>query len=163
MKDIHVQSSGIHGQGVFTDEDIEAGEIIHPITGQIVFFEIKDKNDSLSHPNWIGMGPNQRIDPVDTPMRYINHSCEPNVGAISDSEENMSIVAMKPLKKGDELTLDYSIIEGDPGWEMKCECGSSNCRKIISSVTSIPKDQYEKYLPYIPEYFKELYAEKLNT
>ncbi len=63
---------------------------------------------------------------------------------------------------GDELTLDYSSIEGDSRWHLKskCKCGERNCRKIIGSVYSLPKKTFERYLPLIPTYFKKLYIKE---
>jgi hypothetical protein len=64
------------------------------------------------------------------------------------------------MKEGEEITIDYSTIEGDPLWEMKCACGEKNCRKIIRSIHSMPKKQFERYLPYVSTYFKRLYLKE---
>src|SRR3989344_5308661 len=60
-------------------------------------------------------------------------------------------------KEGEEITIDYSIIEGDDMWKMKCNCGEKNCRKIIRSIQYLPTRTFKKYLPYIPTYFKKVY------
>ena len=168
MKHIYIRTSHIEGKGVAAGEDIMKGEVIQRIKGQPKFLTIKNKEDSLSNPNWIGVGKNKWIYP-DYPNQYLNHSCNPNAGIrgkiiIKDSDRSVKgeyeIVALKNIKEGEEITIDYSIIEGDDLWEMECTCGEKNCRKIIRSVRYIPIKQFKKYLPNVPAYFKNLYMKE---
>ena len=40
--------------------------------------------------------------------RYINHSCRPNAQAfVSEDERRITIEAIEPIKKGDEIVIDY--------------------------------------------------------
>ncbi len=153
MKHIYTAKSKINGFGVFAGEHIKKSEIIQPIKGKMRFLAVENKEDSLSYPDWIGVGKNQWIDP-DKPFKFINHSCNPNTGV----KGKFDIIALKNIKEGDEVTIDYAIIEGDELWEMPCSCGAKNCRKIIRSVQFIPQKQYKKYLPFVPEYFQKLYG-----
>jgi SET domain-containing protein len=155
MKHIYIRTSHIDGSGVVAGENIKKGEIIQHIKGEAKFLTIKNKRDSLSNPNWIGVGKNKWINP-DHPNQYLNHSCNPNSGI----KGKITMIALKDIKEGDEITIDYSIIEGDDLWEMKCTCGEKNCRGIIRSVRSIPEKQFKKYLPNVPIYFKNLYAKQ---
>lgn len=168
MKHIYIRTSGIDGKGVAAGENIKKGDSIQHIKGEVRFLTVKNKKDSLSNPNWIGIGENKWIYP-DYPNQYLNHSCNPNSGikgtiTIKDSDKSMkgnyAVVALKDIKEGEEITIDYSIIEGDDLWEMKCTCGEKNCRKIIRSIQFMPEDQFEKYLPYVPTYFKNLYLKR---
>ena len=155
MKHIYIRTSVIDGKGVAAGEDIKKGDVIYHIKGEAKFFTIENKKDSLSNPNWIGIGENKWINP-DYPNQYLNHSCNPNSGI----KGTVTMVAIKDIKEGEEITIDYSIIEGDDLWEMKCACGEKNCRKIIRSIQFMPEDQFEKYLPYVPTYFKNLYLKR---
>lgn len=50
------------------------------------------------------------IDGSDTSnlARYINHSCKPNAQAfLSSDEKRITIEAIKPIKRGDEIVIDY--------------------------------------------------------
>ena len=152
MKHIYIRTSQIEGRGVAAGEDIKKGEVIQHIKGVAKFLDIKTKEDSLSNPNWIGVGKNKWIDP-NYPNQFLNHSCNPNSGI----KGSVTMVALKDIKEGDEITIDYAIIEGDDMWEMKCSCGEKNCRKIVRSIRYIPLQQFQKYLPYVPNYFKKLY------
>lgn len=152
MKHFYIATSKIAGKGIMAGEDIKKGDLIRYIKGEIKFLSIKSKEDSLSYPNWIGIDKGVWIDP-DHPHQYLNHSCDPTAGI----KGKVSIVALKNIKEGEEITIDYSIIEGDDLWEMPCSCGSKDCRKIIRSIQYLPKKTYKKYLPFIPKYFQRLY------
>lgn len=168
MKHIYIRTSKIDGKGVAAGEDVSKGDVIQHIKGEARFLTVKNKDDSLSYPNWIGVGENKWINP-DYPNQYINHSCNPNSGisgtiTIKSSDKSVKgkydIIALKDIKEGEEITVDYSTIEGDALWEMKCACGERNCRKIIRSVRYIPTKQFKKYMPYVPTYFKNLYIKE---
>jgi uncharacterized protein len=152
MKHSYTATSKISGMGIMAGEDIKKGEPIRKITGEIKFLSVENKEDSLSYPNWIGIGEGVWIDP-DHPHQFLNHSCDPTAGI----NDNMELVALTDIPEGGEITIDYAIIEGDDLWEMPCSCKSDNCRGIIRSVKHLPKEAFERYLPYIPEYFKNLY------
>lgn len=59
---------------------------------------------------------------------HLNHSCKPNVGF----SESYDFVAMRNIKKGEELFWDYCFDESNPDFKMKCSCGSKKCRGIIT-------------------------------
>ena len=158
MKQIYTCTSKINGMGIRVGENVKKGEFIFRFKGTPKFKINKSKEDALSNPDWVGVEKNKWIDPA-KPYKFINHSCEPNTGI----KGKITLMALKSIQAGDELTIDYSTIEGDPLWEMRCSCGEKNCRKIIRSIHSIPEKQFEKYLPYVSTYFKNLFLnEKLN-
>jgi uncharacterized protein len=157
MKELVIHLSAIHGKGIFASEGFKKGAIISPIGGDMYELVVESLKDTLSYPNWIGVGHNKWIDPA-TPFAFINHSCNPSTGIISTKEGKLFLVAMKNLKDGDEFTIDYSTTEGDLRWKMDCSCKSGNCRGTIGSIDTIPREQYMSYLPYVQEYFQKLYA-----
>ena len=69
----------------------------------------------------------------------------------------VSLVALRNLKKGEEITIDYSTVEGDPLWKMACACRTRQCREIIKSIQFLPERQYRRLTPHIPTYFRNLY------
>ncbi|HMP85611.1 MAG TPA: SET domain-containing protein [Candidatus Paceibacterota bacterium] len=152
MKDIYICNSKIQGKGVHAGEDIKKGELIQYVKGEVKFLTIKDENDSKLYPNWIGIGKNKWIN-VNYPHQYLNHSCNPN----SSIRGKVSVVALKDIKEGDEITIDYSVTECDEFWEMDCACEAKNCRKVIKSIQYLPKKTFDKYMPYIPTYFRNFY------
>jgi len=159
MKKIYSNTSGIEGSGLYVEEDVKKGEVISIIKGEIKHKVNKNKKDAQDNPDWVGIRKDRWIDPC-KPYKFLNHSCNPCAGI----KGSVSMVALKNLKSGDEITIDYSTTEADPLWEMpgKCLCGEKNCRESIRSIESLPKKQFTKYLPYVSTYFKNLYLRKLK-
>jgi len=69
--------------------------------------------------NLIFLGPPSR-EPGDS----INHSCEPNCGMRNAT----TIVAMRDIVVGEELTFDYAMSDASDYDEFECNCGTSLCR-----------------------------------
>jgi uncharacterized protein len=155
MKHIYIATSKIDGFGVNIGENVKKGEIVSRIKGEMKFKVNKGLEDTFANPDWVGVAKDQWIDPA-KPYKFLNHSCNPSVGV----KGKITLVALRDMKEGEEVTVDYSTIEGDPNWEMKCACGEKNCRKVIRSIEFMPEDQFKKYLPYVSTYFKNLYIKK---
>jgi len=154
MKHIYIASSRIHGFGVRIGEDVKRGATIATIKGEMKFQMNKTEEDALGNPDWVGIAKNRWIDPQ-KPYKFLNHSCNPSAGI----KGRVTLVAMRDMKEGEEVTVDYSTIEGDPRWQMVCTCGEKDCRKIIQSIQFMPEEQFKRYLPYVPTYFKNLYMQ----
>lgn len=149
---IIISKSRIHGKGIIANQDIKKGEIVFIIKGKPVHFVITNKKASLRYPRWVGMSKFSWIDPHE-PARFLNHSCSPSCGI----KGKVEVVALHDIKKGEEITIDYSITEMDTLWHMKCNCGNNNCRKMIRSIQSLPREIFNKYTPYVPTYFMKVY------
>lgn len=154
-RDLYVADSGIAGKGVFTKKPFKKGKIVLLLKGKKVKFFVNNIKDSQEGPNWVGFGKNLWIDVQDGLVKYINHSCNPNMGI----KGSVTFVALRDIKKDEEITFDYSITEEDLFWHMKN--GESKkvfgYRPIIKSIQSIPLSTYKKYLPYVPRYFQKVY------
>ena len=154
MKNIHIGKSTIAGKGIIAGEDIRKGEFIVALSGRLVQRTYRKKSDYRNEQTFIPVAQHWWIDPG-YPFRYLNHSCDPNAGFKTPHR----FYAMRDIKKGEELTADYSTIEYVDFWEMKCHCGAQNCRKIVRSVQFLPKRKYKQYLPYIPRFLQNLYLQ----
>lgn len=68
---------------------------------------------------------------IDYPLfKYINHSCNANTVPFSYIGKNDTIftfIAIKPIKKGDEITFNYLHNEKEIANPFDCLCGSHNC------------------------------------
>lgn len=153
MKKLLVQQSRINNKGIFAAEPIKKGERITFIAGKREKKISKTKNEALSIPNWFGVGRAIWIDPGDTIFRYLNHSCDPNAAIIGTK----TLVAMQDIKRGEEVSIDYSMTDADPLWEMSCSCGAVSCRNVIRSIQFVPIPVFKKHMPFIPRYFQRVY------
>ena len=59
---------------------------------------------------------------------YFNHSCNGNLGF----DLNGDFIAINDIKKGEELSYDYALIESNPDFKMICKCRREGCRKLIT-------------------------------
>lgn len=64
--------------------------------------------------------------PGDSLGYFINHSCDPNAWMV----DAFTHVARRNIKKGEEITTDYALMEADENFIAKweCKCGSHLCR-----------------------------------
>jgi SET domain-containing protein len=154
MRKYFVGDSKINGQGVFAAKDLQKGEIIFILKGKRRHMVEKTKGQVQKNQNMVGIGNNTWIDPR-VPASHINHSCRPNVGI----RGTLLFVAMRHIRRGEELCFDYSISEEEPRWRLEhpCACQAPKCRRIIRSIQSLSEDVYQSYLPFIPHYFQRVY------
>ena len=80
-------------------------------------------------------------DEYDGVMMRVNHSCEPNVGMGG----NVLLVSMRDIAAGEELTIDYALFVGDPGFAMECRCGTAACRGVVQETDWMRADLQARY------------------
>jgi hypothetical protein len=161
MKKLYTKKSSINGTGLYTKDTISQGEHIAFITGKVRSKVIANKHDALTIPTWYGITESQWIDPTGTIWSYFNHSCEPNSAIIGTKK----LIALTTIEPETELTIDYSMTDGDIHWELEytCNCGSKNCRKKIHPIQRISDDVFNKHMPFIPKYFVQLRKKYLRS
>ena len=152
MKKIITRTSPIHDKGIFATRDICRGELIDYVRGSPRHLYIRSKKDADIGPDWIGVSARVWINPR-WPFNYINHSCNPSAGI----EGKIRCRAMRDIRKGEEITMDYATTEASPFWEMQCRCKQPNCRKVIRAIQFLPSGSFKKYLPFVPTYFQKVY------
>jgi len=55
-----------------------------------------------------------------------NHSCNPNTAYVG-----LNVVALRDIRSGDELTIDYGGFANADAAPFECSCGAENCRGTI--------------------------------
>lgn len=124
MPNIIVKKSKIHGKGVFANRDFKKGDIVIKYNLKKL---TKKEFDSLSEKEkhyTSKEGSDYFL--FLSPEKYVNHSCDPNTNPINKCD-----VAIKSIKKGEEITTDYSK-DNVPNLNMKCNCGSKDCKGKIT-------------------------------
>lgn len=154
-----VKDTGKYGKGVFAGEDIKKGTVLHVLDGKRmdvtdVVAQINSKKENIDDPFQIGK--RTYID-LDEFSRTFNHSCEPTGGIRKNSE----LFAIRDIKKGEEITYDYSMTIAPTDWKMKCICGSKKCRHVLGDVSTVPRAQVEEYrkVGAIQRYMKAILKE----
>jgi len=140
-----VKKSSIEGVGLYAKEDIGKGEVVSLKTGHIVTEEQLKKVEEECGDYWLQVRDNFFLTPLtkkeakDTAL-YINHSCDPNVGADGD----IGLVTMRDVAKGEELCFDYAM-DTTTDYRLECNCGSKLCRKIVTGEDWKRKDLQDRY------------------
>ena len=88
-----IKESKIHGKGLFAISTINKGDII----GQIAYNPV---NEDGPYVLWLDEDVGIQ---VDCELKYINHNKKPNACYCDD----LQVVALKKIKKGEEITHDY--------------------------------------------------------
>lgn len=169
-----VRTSKIEGRGVFATQDLPKYCIVtkpltiksKPIFALVDYADIRKKN--LTHVYDYSLLVDRQtyaVDPAalykgygklkDDYENYFNHSCDPNCvpWGIVD------ILTRKKVKKGEELTFDYStinssVIGGGPARGMKCACDEPKCRERIHSLDWRSFRFQRQYWPFFTTYLQ---------
>jgi len=162
MTDVIVKKSDIHGLGVFASRGFEPGETILVIDDTRV---VDTKNPLRSelgefdyHCDYLANG---KVVLMQDPERHINSSCSPNV-YVKTIAGARHILALNAIEQGEELIYDYIInCHGGAVWE--CNCGSTDCRRIIiSSYFERPLKLQIEYFPLLDVWFIEEHKDKVE-
>jgi SET domain-containing protein len=105
------------GNSVFANNDITAGMIIGYLEGYEISYNTKHS-----------MHLDGEIIEATGMLRYLSHSCDPNAFFKNDQRW---LYALKDIKKGNEITIDYERTEPVISAPFLCLCGSPNCRRAI--------------------------------
>ncbi len=103
------------GQGVVALTDFNVGDIVFAFTGifssKITQFTLRVTDTLHLHDPFF--------------MGKVLHSCDPNCYVDMNAR---TFTAIKPIKAGDFVTMDYAQTEAVLYKPFRCSCGSANCR-----------------------------------
>jgi SET domain-containing protein len=143
-----------NGRGVFAAKNFSADDVLYEVVGTLMTCDVDDDLDDETRANTYRYDEAMFLSPKGTLGDFFNHSCEPNAKIVK-RDKALFVVARAPISVGDEIMFDYStLIASDDVWEMSCNCGSEQCRTIVSDVTSLPQKTKQQYVlnGMIPEY-----------
>jgi hypothetical protein len=72
----------------------------------------------------------------------------------------VTFVAMRAIPAGVELTIDYAMIDGDPGERMECACRDPQCRRVITGSDWRLEELQRRYRGYFSRYLADRIAGK---
>jgi SET domain-containing protein len=112
---LFVARSKIHGLGLFAGENIEWGRRLIEYHGQLISKKEARRRrrfyDSIGFTCLMEFGDGQAIDGIfgGNESRFINHSTQPNVGALREDESKIVFYSLDDIARGEELTFDYGF------------------------------------------------------
>jgi len=159
MKNVVVRKSKVQGRGVFANKNFHEGEIILEIDDSHV---VKDESKLTKYQKeFVADYLPDKIVLMQPPERYINHACEPNV-YVKTIDGIRQVLAMREIKKGEEIVFDYSI-NADYGGTFECHCGHKNCRGVYQGYFfKLPKKIQLKYLLYLEDWFIKKHKKEIE-
>ena len=85
---------------------------------------------------------NEHAEPLPSYLRYLNHSCDPNLFVDVRAKQ---VITLRAIAAGDELTFFYPSTE----WRMQspfpCACGSAKCVGEIRGAAELPAGVLQRY------------------
>jgi hypothetical protein len=150
------------GRAVFAADWIAKGELIAVWGGIVISVdqalalspEQKMQCVQVEADHVLWTGPHRQ-----TEADWINHSCDPNAGLSGQ----ISIVAMRDIKPGEEICFDYAMSSTCTMDEFVCNCGAANCRGQVGSYDWCLPDLRRRYRGYFSSFVARLIAEEETT
>ena len=142
MDTLRVEREGAHGARLVTAVPLQAGQLVHRITGH----EVRPTPTVYS----IQVGVHAHIDGLG-PAAYLNHSCAPSAAV---DTEALALVALRDLDAGDELTFFYPSTEWAMSHPFLCGCGAPECVRVVAGAKYLPADVLGRY--FINRHIREL-------
>ncbi|HME56316.1 MAG TPA: SET domain-containing protein-lysine N-methyltransferase [Candidatus Lokiarchaeia archaeon] len=139
-----------YGKSLVAAKDLPKGTIVEKFDGIIIKYKPGDMNPTPpevpeSEVCYFYIVDWETVVIPKTNARYINHSCEPNC----DINSNREVYTLRPVKRGEELTFGYNMVEKgsdpgpwDPRWNFKCLCGSPICQGTIDKFVYREGDEW---------------------
>ena len=116
------------GRGVFARRQLETDLVLGEILGNTLDDHPEDSSYVMELPSL------RLLDPA-PPLRFLNHSCDPNCEIFywfeEDSnvqEDRLWLQTIRPIEAGEELLIDYCW-PADAA--IPCRCGTNLCRGWI--------------------------------
>lgn len=134
-KDFLIKETLGCGKGVFSRKNYRKNKILFTFGTKVVpWFKANHRSIQLGKNRWLNPGKKEL-------GYYVNHSCNPN----ARFKRPNFVAALRAIKSGEEITIDYSTLVNITKWDMECACGQKYCRKIIKSYSQSPQKIQKKY------------------
>ncbi len=129
------------GKWVFANKNISKWELIANFVWMKYTSNEAIKLPSAMINHAIQVWENEYIYAQNRLAEHINHSCEPNCWI----KEYTKVVAMKDIKKDEEINWDYWMSE-DSNWTSECKCWTLSCNWEIRPFKNLPDKRKNAYL-----------------
>ena len=145
---IEFRNSRISGSGMFAREPIKKGETVC-IVGGSVMTDAEFEAFQSTYRNYNAIQIDDHLHLVEDPEvtrtleGSMNHSCDSSIWMADE----VTLVARRDLKTGEEATVDYALFTTQSNWmlDTRCRCGSPDCRRIITGDDWRREDVQERY------------------
>jgi uncharacterized protein len=138
-------------KGLFAIAPIQTGEVISAYVGKIIDGKTLASLPPVSQVHTIQIHDDLYIEPLQSEeAHYVNHSCDPNAWL----EGPITVVAMRDIEPGEEITFDYALCDSTPYDEFECWCGAPTCRKHIRGTDWQNPELHKRYEGHFSPYLQ---------
>ncbi len=129
-------------QGVFASKPCEPEE-------RLIQFSIRSIQANPTYLT-VQIGEEKHFEFEPDPLKYLNHSCDPNVFV---DTVDLALIALKSIRPGDELRFFYPSTEWKMDQSFDCNCGAEHCLGSVSGAQALTNTQLanHKLSPYIQQ------------
>jgi SET domain-containing protein len=125
---LSIQKSRIDGKGCFAAQTIPPHRKIGELEGETISVREARKRVKLQKRlAMVEFGDGRALDASvhSNELRYVNHSCRPNI-FMRCCYGKVEFYTLRRIRKGEELTCNYGETHHDG--KLLCNCGESSCR-----------------------------------
>jgi hypothetical protein len=141
--------SSIHGEGVFANAKIAAGEKLMEFGGELITREQALSGNYRERSVWM-VRPDSYLalpisDPGESLDEHLNHSCDANIWLVDE----VTVIAKCDIEAGEEITLDHATWNFDEANyaddSEACCCGAKTCRRVLTENDWRRADVQDRY------------------
>lgn len=158
LRGVEIANKG--GRGVFADQPIPRGRLLIVFGGDVIDRKQVEQLSPELRPLVIQVDEDCFL--VSTkpgPADWVNHSCEPNAGL----RGQISLVALRDIAAGEEITFDYAMSDGCDYDEFDCGCGAARCRRRVTGQDWCKPELVERYRGFRSPYLDERLDARLDA
>ena len=150
-----LQSSNIHGYGVFATLPFSNGDLLMRLGGFLLKREWRNTKAVIPSTS-TAVAEDVILSEVEDSKKdlsdYLNHCCEPNAGFI----DAITLVATRMISPGEEISIDYVYCESDESWTLRdpCSCKAVGCRRQVSGSDWRNPSVSERFLLWASPFIK---------
>lgn len=138
-----IRDTGDKGYGIYSKKSFAPQEVLFRAT---CLQETSTRTSHSVQTDW-----NRHVF-MDLPARFINHSCEANVGIRDNELGAFDFIALSPIAQGEELTWDYGGSEFESISIERCLCGTPSCRGQHLGFRDSYRSIRQQYAPLYAKY-----------
>ncbi|MFM7671928.1 MAG: SET domain-containing protein-lysine N-methyltransferase [Bacteroidota bacterium] len=128
------QNPSSQQQGLFATRSFELNE-------RLIEFSIRSIQATPTYLT-VQIGENEHFEFEPDHLKYLNHSCDPNVFIDLD---NLTLIAIKPIRTGEELRFFYPSTEWKMDQPFECACRSNRCLGTIAGAQTLSNTELSNY------------------
>jgi D-alanine-D-alanine ligase len=158
VKKVEVRFKPSRGYGLYAARDISVGEIIQQGEQKGHYLVTKSHVENtwkdVQLKGWFQqyaypMTDNTYVMWSEKPEEWLplNHCCDPNTWLVG-----LDLVSRRPIKKGEQITMEYATFCTDNMHDFECGCGATNCRRNVKGTDYLQPWLEQLYKGHMSDY-----------